>query len=161
MRSSWPHHGRSPSSVQTPGFQSCTPRTKGEPSPPAENAVWIVKTDNCHSLACVARSLGHVMAIDFSVRDVLYRHCLYFSSVLLVQPPSSSTACCSAGGRRDGPAPCCFSSTPFILPSPSPVPSRQLPVPLPAPGQPLPRSSTAPSSASGRGPLPGTPPSKL
>lgn len=142
MCSGWPR--RSPSSTQMPTFRSCFSSAKGEPSALTEKTVWVIKTGNCCSLACAARSPGHVMVIDFSVRDVVYRHCLYFSSVLLVQPSSSSTGCVSAGCGRDAAALHCFPSPPFIQLSPSPLPSGLLLIPLPALGQLLPLIGTAP-----------------
>lgn len=125
---------------------SCSSSARREPSVPRENTVWIIKTDNYCSLACVAQSPGRVMVIDFSVRDVLYRHCLYFS-VLLVQAPSSSTVCISAGCGRNASAPHCFPSPLFVRLSPSPLPSGLLLIPLLALGQLLPRIGTAPLQA--------------
>lgn len=116
--------------MQMSTFHNYSSSATGEPSAPTENTVWIIKTDNYCSLACAAQSPGCVMAIDFSVRDVLYRHCLYFFSVLLVQPPSS-TACISAGCGCDAPVSHCF---PPSLSSPPPLLPGLLLIPVPALG---------------------------
>ena len=144
--SGWPRRGPSctSSSMQLPTFCSCSSSAKGEPSAPTENTLWIIKTDNYCSLACAAWSPGRVMVIDFSIRDVLYRHCLYFSSVLL--PPSSLTVCISAGCGRNAPAPH-FPSPLFIHLFPSPLLSGLLLTPLPGLGQLLPLISMAPLQA--------------
>lgn len=130
-----------------------------------QKTVWMIKTDNYCSSASAAWSPGCVMTvIDFSVRDVLYRHCLYFSSVPLVQPPSSSTVHVSAGCGCNAPAPHCF---PFPTFHPSvPISIAIRPVAHPSawpcgPASAPQQHSSFSSSASGQRSPPGTTLSKL
>lgn len=86
--------------MQLPAFHSRSSGAEGEPPAPTANTVWIIKTGNCCSLTCAARSSGRVTVIDFSGRDALYGHCLYFSCVRLVQLPSSSAVLAAGAMSR-------------------------------------------------------------